>query len=272
MPQNPTNLHHTRAEIQGTIQMLFSEGALSLADYNLKGAEDGGNFLGAEIKADPKREPVLAASRGVVIQRGSTPGLITLGLELMTKEVADARKLRYLLSAAAGVDLAQAALAAQAFDAMVFSGPAPAVLNRWYPILKNGTVVREISAVVIAAPAGLIEGTDYVLDKKLGLVRFIKVATLPTVNVTGTVSAPVIDAAAAGFMKGLVPMQKSSWSGWARFLVWDQDPGSNLVMDYEPRPVELTLVGGSTVAHDKQSELKIMAAFTSNEQRVLHRD
>lgn len=268
-----STLHHKRAEIQGTVQVLFSEGAATLAAANTAGYQDLGNFLGHEIQTEPQREPVLKAHRGVVIEAGSTPGVITLGLDLTTKEVADARKLRYLLSAKDAAALAQAAINNSAVDAIPFSAEVPAVLNQFYPIMKDGVRVREISAITIAVGGSDLEaGVDYLVDQKLGLVRFVKEATLPAGNATPTLTAPAIDAAHAAAMKGLTPMTKSAWRGFAHVLVWDQDEQNNLVMEYEPREVEIVYSSGVTINHESQSELKIQVKFLSNTERVLHRD
>ena len=273
MPLNQTFLDHTRAEIQGTVQLMFAEGATSLATARSIGYLDYGNFTASEIKAEAKREPVAKARRGVVSQSGTTPGLITLGLELATKEVADARKVRHLLSAKTAADLAQAVIANAAIDALAFAALTPAKLNAWYELTNSGVNVREISAAVLTVGGtALVAGTDYLLDSKVGLVRFINPSALPAASVTVTVTAPAIDGTSAGAMKGFAPMQQSAWRGWARALVWDQDTGTNLVMDYEPRPVEITCTGGTKIDGEKQSELKLMVTFTDNQQRVLVRD
>ena len=59
--------------------------------------------------------------------------------------------------------------------------------------------------------------------------------------------------------------------GYARFLVWDTDPGSKLVMDFEARPVELSAAGGFKIDADNQSEIKLAISFTSTKERILVR-
>jgi len=130
-------MHHLRAEIQGTVEWYFSEGASSAANAILLGYLHMGNFLGAEIKSDPKRTTTLKASRGIVFEGGSTGAGVSLGLEFMTKEVADMRKAKIALMAAAGTAFTQAAIAAGAIDTLAFTADIPAKLNYDYPLTKR---------------------------------------------------------------------------------------------------------------------------------------
>lgn len=265
-------MHHTRAELQGTTQWFFSENATSAAAAILAGYLDMGNFLGFELKSDPKRTPTKSAARGVVFESGSTGAEVSLGIELQTKEVADMRKAKLALMGADAAPFTQAAIDNAAVDALAFTADMPAKLNRDYPLTNNGVLLRHLTAAVIQVGVTvLVEGTDYLLDKELAQVRFIKTATLPAAAVTVKVTAPLVDATSEKYMEGVTPMAQPVRRGYARFLIWDSNVGSRLVMDVEPRPVEIYTSGGWTVNAENQSEHKITAMFTSLAERALVR-
>ncbi|MBI5689245.1 MAG: hypothetical protein HZC55_04050 [Verrucomicrobia bacterium] len=264
-----SNLHHTRANIQGTLRLLLAIDAASKAAAIAQGYDDMGEFIGYEVQGESKTEPVLKPFYGVMRQVDETPGLLTLGYELTTREIADARKLRFFLAGIAGQDLAQAAIAAQAADALVFTGPAPAVLNRNYDILKNGVRVRFLSAFAIA---GKVEGVDYQVDLEQGQVRFINPAALPAANVVATISAPTIDAASDKAMVGLRPMQNQIWRGYARLITYDQNRTNRIVKEHNDFSFTLTLGKNFGVKHDSQSEGSIKLMVAADEGTVLHRN
>lgn len=275
MPYDPlNNMHHTRAELQGTVEFYFAEDASSAADALLRGYLCLGNFLGAEVKPDPKRTPVMSANRGIVIEAGSTGAGVSLGLELTTKEVADYRKAILALMAADGTPFTQAAIANAAADNLAFTAQVPAKLNYDYPLTKAGALLRHVSAAVLTvngAGQPLVAGTDYVLDAELGQVRFIKQASLPADTVAVTVTVPAIDAAHDKYMLGITPMQKPVRRGYGRFINWDSDVKNRIVQEMEPRPIELYASGGYSVSHDNQSEQKLTCMFRSNTERWLVR-
>lgn len=274
MPTNNATMHHTRAELQGTVEFLFSEDAISPADARLKGYLNLGNFLGAELKSDPKRTPVLRAVRGIVIESGSTGAGVSLGLELSTKEVADYRKALHALMASDGTPMTQAAIANAAIDTFLFTaGAGAAKLNYDYPLTNAGIQVRHMSActVVLTGGPALVLGTDYTVDLELGLLRFINPAQLPANTITPTVTAPVIDSTHAKYMLGVTPMQKPVRRGYGRFVNFDSDSANRIVQEMEPRPIELYTSGGYSVSHDNQAEQKLTAMFLSNTERWLVR-
>lgn len=254
-----TNLNHTRAEIQGTSRLFLSLDVASRAAAIAAGYEEFGDIMGYELTGESKTEQVLKPINGVMRQTDETPGLLTMGYELTTKAIADARKLKYFLAASAGQDLAQAAAAAVAADAIVFTGPAPAVLNRWYDVLRAGVRVRFLSAFAIA---GKVEGVDYAVDLEQGQVRFINAAALPAVNITPTISAAAIDATSAKTMLGLTPMVNQIWRGYARLVTYDQNRLNRIVKEHNDFSFTLTMGKNFGVKHDGQSEgsIKLMVA------------
>ncbi|MBI5771917.1 MAG: hypothetical protein HZA93_29360 [Verrucomicrobia bacterium] len=268
MPLN-SQLHHSRAELSGACRLLLSLDASTRAAAALAGFEEFGGLKGYELQGESKTEPVLKPFFGVMRQVDESPGLLTLGYELTTTEIADARKLKYFLAGTAGQDLAQAALAAQVADAIVFSAQVPAVLNRWYDVLKNGVRVRQLSAFAIA---GKVEGVDFIVDYENGAVRFPSAAYLPAANVAPTISAPAIDATHAKFMRGLRPMQNQIWRGYARLYSYDQNQANRLVMAHEDFSFTLTLGKNFGLKHDGNAEASIKLMIAADEGVVLHRD
>jgi hypothetical protein len=270
---NNATMHHTRAELQGTIEFLFSEDAASVAAARLAGYLNLGNFLGFELKSDPKRTPTLRAVKGIVIEAGSTGAGVSLGLELMTKEVADYRKAVHALMASDGTPMTQAAVANAAIDTFAFTAPAPAKLNYDYPLTNAGLQVRHLSACTVVLTGGpvLTLGTDYIVDLENGLLRFINPAQLPANVITPTVTAPAIDSTHDKYMLGMTPMQKPIRRGYGKFIVYDSDAKNRIVQEMEPRPIELYTSGGYSGSHDNQSEQKLTCLFTSNSERWLIR-
>lgn len=263
------NLNHTRAEIQGTARLLLCLDVATRAAAIAAGFEEFGGLQGYELNGESKTEAVLKPINGVMRQTDETPGLLTMGYELTTKELADGRKLKYFLAATAGQDLAQAAAAAVAADALVFTGPAPAVLNRWYDVLRAGVRVRFLTAFAIA---GKVEGVDYIVDLEQGQVRFINPAALPAANIVCTISAPAIDAAHAKTMLGLRPMQNQIWRGYARLITYDQNRLNRIVKEHNDFSFTLTMGKNFGVKHDGQSEASIKLMVAADEGTVFHRN
>jgi hypothetical protein len=262
-----TNLHHTRAHIQGTTQLMGCIGATSRADAITKGLLDFGNFLGHEVKAEANKQPRLKAFRGVVRTIGHTAGMISLGYEFTTRELADARKFRFILHGSETTPFTQAALAGVAGTAIVFSGGAPSKPSTWYPLLTAGGVhARALTACTFA---GKVEGTDFVLDLKLGLVRWI---TTQTANVTPTLTGPLIDAAHADYLIGVQPQTNVVYSGYWTVVAWDQDLANPLVMRHEFFSGDLTVTSWPKIDHENQGELKFEISLTHENPVAYHRD
>jgi hypothetical protein len=256
-----STLHHNRAEINGTVQLLFSEGVTTRAEAAAKGYLDMGNFTGVEFKGEAAKTEVYKCYRGVTRLGGNLPGILKHGYDLTTNELADARKLRFALLGNPGAPYAQAAIADTAGDALDFTASAPAILNLWYPLFKGGAQVREITAITIT---DLVEGKDYLIDAKLGLIRFINEATLPVEEITPVLSAPAITAEHPLGLRSVRPMTRGFWKGYARLLVWDQDPNQNLVLDHQNFSCEISLSSPPSFTHDALAELKIRVTDTGD--------
>ncbi|MES2692662.1 MAG: hypothetical protein V4773_04255 [Verrucomicrobiota bacterium] len=263
-----TDLHHTRAEIQGTSRLLGCIGAISKADAITKGLADMGNFLGMEVKAEANKQPRLKATNGVVRTVGNTAGMISFGYEFTTKEVADARKFRFALLGSESTPFTQAALAAVNGTAIVFGAgtPAPSKAGVWYPLLYNGTHVHALTTVTVA---GKVEGVDFVLDKKMGLIRFL---IEQVANVVPVLTGPLIDAAHKDYLIGIQPMTNVIYSGYWSVAAYDQDPTNNLVLRHEWFSGDLSITAWPKIDHENQSELKFQIDITRDNPPAFHRD
>lgn len=264
-----TTLHHTRAEIQGTVQFLFAEGATTRAEALAKGFTDLGNFLGMETKGEAAKTPVVKCYRGVSRESYNIPGLLKQGYDLQTAEVADSRKLKFALFGSPLDAFAQAALADVEIDALNFTAVQPAIQHAWYPLTRTGKQVRELTGLTIAT---LTEGVDFLVDYKLGLIRFIDAAKLPTAALKPKVSAPKIDASHPLGLRALKPMTKASWRGYGRILVWDQNDTQQLVMDHQNFSCEISLSSPFNIARDSISEMKLLVSIGDDTGEIYHRD
>lgn len=266
---DPNTLHHNNAEIQGTAQVLFSENATSRDEAIAKGYVDLGNFLGFETKGEAATTAVLKACRGVVREANKIPGILKQGYDLKTCELADARKARFWLMGENNGDFSQDSLDASTVDPLNFSTTNPAIHHAWYPITKAGAQIRELTAITIGT---LTEGKDFAVDKKLGLVRFIDAAKLPTVATTPKVSAPEIKGSTPVGFRKIKPMTRGMWKGYVRILIWDQDGNNNLVMDHMHFSATITLSSPPSIGHENLAEMKINISIGSDVGEILVRD
>jgi hypothetical protein len=254
---------HNRSEISGSVQLLFCEGATTLAEARAKGFQDMGVFLGVEIKTEDKSIEVKKAKEGKVFTAYRLGGEVTIGLELTTKELADMRKARYLLLGADKPAFTQAALAAVATCTIGDFANVPGEAGRDYQILDAaGNPVRSITTLLID---GMVEGQDFIVQKQTGLVRFTEAASIPAEALDCTVTAAAITTESEEYMESLEAMQVPRRKGFAQILVWDNDQGSNLVMEFEPRLVEIASTGGFKVDAENVAEAKLTVNFSSTE-------
>lgn len=269
MSNNTESHFHDRAEILGTVQFLLCEGATSRAEADKKGYLDLGNFTGVEFKAEAAKVEVYKCDRGVTRVGGNLPGILKHGYDLTTSEIADPRKLKHVFLGIQNGDFSQAALANIAVDKLAFAAAAKAIKNIWYPITKDGALIREISAITIPT---LTEGKDFIIDKKLGLVRFIDDAKLPAADITPTVSAEAINSTHPLGLKKIDPLKKGFVKGYGRLLIWDQDDQQVLVMDHKDFSCEVSLSSPPSFTKDAIGEMKLLVTITNDRGEVFHRD
>jgi hypothetical protein len=274
MPITTDTLHHPTADLVGTVQLLFSHGASTRAQANARGYLDMGCFNGAEFKTEVANTEVIKSFRGRSYLARNIPGIMKHGYDLATNEFSDARKIRFALLGEEADAFTQLPLTAVEADQLLFSAGAPAILNLWYPVTRTaGGITRHIREIEALALPGLTEGVDFLVDPKLGLVRFINGASLPVAAITPTVTAPSIAGTAHPLaLKAVKPLSRGSYSGYARFLIWDGNEIQPLVMDHSDFSCEISLSGPPTISRDSLSEIKILVTITHDQGIVYYRD
>lgn len=224
MSQN-SNLHNLRAVLIGpTTRFLFCEGATSAANAQALGYEDFGNIKAHQLQAENQTEPVITSLDGINRTVDEQSRMVTAGYLLTLREQSPLG-LKFGYFGAEGTPFTQAAIAAQNGNALAFDVTA-AVLNRWYQLQYSGTPVRNITTVTIA---GKTEGTDFVLHKQLGLIRFL---TAQTASLTPVITAPEVTAASNEYMKRIDPFSTPTRRGFARIICHDRDPLNSVIFDH----------------------------------------
>lgn len=102
-------------------------------------------------------------------------------------------------------------------------------LNRWYDIATSSLRYQHINSVALtgallaygasADSTTLLEGTDYELDKTLGLVRFLKAIDD---QISGTVNYSAITTSSAVYSKVQGPLASNKLSGIGAIDVWEE--------------------------------------------------
>lgn len=228
-----------------------------------------GNFLSMDTKNEVTKIPVLSADEGIVRETRNISGQIKAGYDLKTCEIADSRKLKFALFGTHLDPVSQLAIADQEIDALPFSAQAPARLNVMYPLLRQGKLLREITAVTLP---GMTEGADFIVDMKRGMIRFIKPDTLPAVAIIPTVSCPVINDASPLQMKRLTPLKKATWHGFGRIYVIDQDEVQSTAIGHEDFECDISLSSPFNITGDAVAEMKLLVSIGEDVGEIIYRD
>lgn len=224
MPVNK-NLHNLRSVLIGvTSRFMFCEDAESLADVYAKGAEDFGNLKAHQLQAENTTEPVMTSVDGITQTVDEQSRLVTLGY-LLTSREQSVRDLLFAYFGTKGTPFTQAVMAAVNGNTLGFTAN-PAKINAWYELRYNGVPVRNVTSVTIA---GKTEGTDFILAKDLGLIRFL---TAQAADLVPVITAPEITSASAGYMESITPFTKPTRRGYARLVCYDRDPQNKIVFDH----------------------------------------
>jgi hypothetical protein len=269
MPIVTETLVHDRADFKGNVHFLFAEGAATRAQANAKGYLDLGTFIEGAPKNEVATTEIIKARYNSVWVAGELPGLMKMNYELKTTEVADARKVKFAFFGEDSDPFIQAALSDAPVDPLAFAAGSPATLNHWYPLLHNGGQVRQLAGLTFA---GLTEGVDFIVDYVVGLVRFIKPASLPAAPVTPLVSAPAIAADSEQALHGFRPGRQASRRGYGRILVFDTRDNSGIVLDHYDFSCDVTCTAPPTFKHDTLSEMTLKINVTHDRGEGWHRD
>src|SRR6266480_53132 len=207
--------HNLDALLIGTGEFNFSQGALSAADARARGFLDFGNIVAFTPEVNATKQEHVGSYRGI---RRIDKTVVT-ETKIIYKLQCDEwnlQNLRILFGATDTAGHAQTILSAATGQPWAFN-TTPAVIGKWYDILKaDGTRLRDLTSVTIAT---LVEGTDFVLDLKLGRIKFL---TAQSISLTATITCPAIVAGNEGSFFGLLPGQAPVQSGYGNIIVYDQ--------------------------------------------------
>lgn len=106
---------------------------------------------------------------------------------------------------------------------------------------------------------GLVENTDYVVDAKLGRVRF---TAARTTNITLVVSAPAIVTGDAANLLGQTPLQSMIKSGYGRLAIFDDTHANKLVYLHEDFSCQVYLDSLDDTDGKKVAEMTLKVRVT----------
>lgn len=265
MPVN-SNLHNLRAVLIGTTsRFMFSLDAESRAQAQAFGAEDFGNLKAHQLQGENTTENILTSLDGVTQIVDEQSRQVALGYLLTSREQAVREQLMAYF-ATETTPFTQAAIAAQNGNALAFDVVA-SKLNRWYELQYNGVAVRNVTSVTIA---DLVEGTDFVVHKELGLIRFLTAQAASRVPV---ITAPEITAASDGYMRKFLPLKRTIFRGYASLMCFDRDPKNKVVFDHRWFRCTLKIEGQPDRSSEGGAgEIQIKAMIMDDAGEVFARD
>jgi hypothetical protein len=109
--------------------------------------------------------------------------------------------------------------------------------------------------------AGLIPDTDYVLDAKLGRVRFI---AEQTVDRTPLISCSQVTSADASALVALTPMDTLIQSGYGRIVIFDDTHPNKVVYDHVDFSCQVSFDSGADLDGKKVAEIDFKVLVTDN--------
>jgi len=251
------------ALLLGTGEFSFSEDATSEADAATRGYRDLGNVKAFSLQPESSPLEHEGSYRGIkrVDRRKITK--IKHGYLLTVDEFKDL-VMWLAFFGAAGAGFTQTAAATANGDALPF-GTTAAVIGLWYDLRIAGARVRNITTVTITGKA---EGTDFILDKLTGRIRFL---TAQAANLVPVITAPQITSASVEYLKTLTPLTKTTRSGFGRLAVFDENSPA-VVFEHTGFSCDIALEGQPNIDGDNFSDLQIKVQITGTVGTVLHRE
>lgn len=227
-------LHNLTALLIGTGEFCFSEGAISPADAQVRGYLDFGNIVAFTPEAALNKEEHQGSYRGV--RRADKTVVTENGFSWKIRcDEWNRKNLELLFSASAAAGHTQLVQSAATGAILGFTA-VPAKIGFWYDLKTSaGLRLFDLTAVTIATK---VEGTDFVIDQKLGRIRFL---TAQAADLTPTITAPAIVAGSASSFLGLTPLQDPVKQGYGRLYIYDQNDNNKLVMTHLDFKCELTM-------------------------------
>lgn len=258
-------LHNITALLIGTGEFSFSEGAISPANAQARGFLDFGNIVALTPEPTTTKEEHQGSYRGV---RRSDKTVVTenaLSYKIRVDEF-NRKNLEIMFGASATTGHTQASLSAVAGSALAFDVTA-AKIGYWYDLLTaGGARVYDVTSVTIAT---LVEGTDFVIDQKLGRIRFL---TAQAVSRVPTLTVPAIVAGAAGSFLGLTPMADPVKQGYGRLVIFDQDDDNKVVLQHIDFSCEVTMDSANEIDGTAFTDLTLDVKIGADVGKILLRD
>lgn len=219
------NQHNLQALSFSTGEFSFARNATSASDAQARGYYDFGNIVAASIAPELEKLEHKGSYRG--IRRTDRTVMTETKLQYQIKvDELDREKLLFAVLGTATTNHSQAELTADDGADLEFS-EVPAVPGKWYDLKTiAGARVRNVTTVTFAT---LTEGEDedFVVDKRLGRVRF----TSPiSSDLTPVITAPAI--ATADGMKGIDPLTNTIQRGYGRLSLFDDAHPDKLIYDH----------------------------------------
>lgn len=257
--------HNLNALLIGTGEFSFSKDATSAANAQIRGWVDFGNIVAFTPEADNKAEEHVGSYRGVrrIDKRAITQTKLQYKLKNDEWNISNLRLLFGATDTTGHTQLIHSALAGQTLG---FTAN-PAVIGRWYDIkTAAGLRLRKLTTVTIAAK---VEGTDFVLDLKMGRVKFL---TAQAADLVPTITAPAIVAGTDDAFLGLLPLQAPVQSGYGKLICFDQYNPNTVVLEHENFSCDLSIDSASEVGGTGFTDLTLTVTITSDVGVVLVRN
>lgn len=258
-------LHNLTALLIGTGEFAFSEGAISAANAQQIGWLDFGNVVAFTPEAALNKEQHQGSYRGV--RRADKTVVTENGFTWKIRvDEFNRKNLELLFAANPTTGHTQTVLSAVAGQILGFTAN-PAKIGFWYDIKKaDGTRLFDITSVTIAAK---VEGTDFVIDQKLGRIRFL---TAQAADLTPTITAPAIVTGSAGSFLGLTPLADPIKQGFGRLYIYDQDDTNKLVLAHLDFSCEVTMDSANEIDGTAFTDLTLNVQVTDTVGVVFIRD
>jgi len=215
---------NNEALVLGTGEVIFSPDVKTVAAAQAAGFDDIGSTAKVTMETDIEDQDAYVPNRGILKRARTAVTKQDITYKVTAQEMKRSNIL-LALSGANGTNFTQSALSADNGTVLAF-GTTAAVIGRWYQLYAaDGSEVRDLTAVTIATKT---EGTDFVLDKKTGRIRFL---TAQTAALTPVLTAPAITAGGVGNMKGFRPLDGKQMTGVARIQIFDDNHANKIVYD-----------------------------------------
>ena len=263
--------HNLNALLLGTGEFSFAEGASTELAAGKQGYKDWGNVTAFTVKPDKQTEDHIGSYRGV--RRVDTTAVKQTRIDYQIKfDEITADKLMSLYYGSATTPFTQAVATAAAGDVLGFTALA-AVIGNWYDLTLAGARVKEITTATFShgvAPAvTLVEGVDFILDRKLGRVQFL---TAQAADLSVAITAPAIAVGGVGYRSAIIPQTRPIRRGIGRLICFDQDDADIVSFEHTGFGCEIYLESMDEVTGDKYTNVVINVQITSPVGVVLARN